>query len=117
MFAVGRNPLSTHGVYLAAVMACGPGAALSHRSAAALLGLRPGSGRIEVTVPAVCRQVSGVRIYRSRMLDPRDFTVVDGIPVTSVARTLLDLSAVVRPNDLELAIDRAERSGLLDLLP
>jgi len=49
------------------------------------------------------------------MRHPQDFTVVDGIPVTSVARTLLDLSAVVRPNDLELAIDRAERSGLLDL--
>ena len=115
VFAVGRNPLSTRGVYLAAVMASGPGAALSHRSAAALRGLRPSSGRIELTVPAVCRRLSGVRIYRTRMRHPQDFTVVDGIPVTSVARTLLDLSAVVRPNDLELAIDRAERSGLLDL--
>jgi hypothetical protein len=41
--------------------------------------------------------------------------VKDGIPVTSVARTLLDLSAVVRPSDLEVAIDRAERLGLLDV--
>ena len=47
------------------------------------------------------------------MLDPQDFTVVDGIPVTSVARTLLDLAAVLSPADLEVAIDRAERSGLL----
>ena len=49
------------------------------------------------------------------MLDPQDFTVLDGIPVTSVARTLLDLASVLRPPDLEVAIDRAERSGLFDL--
>jgi very-short-patch-repair endonuclease len=49
------------------------------------------------------------------MLHPQDFTVLDGIPVTSVARTLLDLAAILRPPDLEVAIDRAERSGLFDL--
>ena len=49
------------------------------------------------------------------MLAPQDFTENDGIPVTSVARTLLDLSAVVRPSDLAVAIDRAERAGLFDL--
>ena len=49
------------------------------------------------------------------MLTASDQTVKDGIPVTSVARTLLDLSAVVRPSDLGVAIDRAERLGLLDL--
>lgn len=102
-------------MYLAAVMACGAGAALSHRSAAALWGLRASSGKIELTVPAVSREVAGVHIHRTRMLQPQDFTVLDSIPVTSVARTLLDLSAVVRPNDLEVALDRAERSGLFDL--
>jgi hypothetical protein len=50
------------------------------------------------------------------VLDPRDFTVEDGIPVTSVARTLLDLSAVLRPRDLAAAIDRAERLRILDLI-
>jgi very-short-patch-repair endonuclease len=49
------------------------------------------------------------------MIDPGDFTVADGIPVTSVARTLLDLGAVIRPPDLAVAIDRAERLGLCDL--
>jgi hypothetical protein len=49
------------------------------------------------------------------MLDPRDFTTEQGIPVTSVARTLLDLSAVLRPSDLAVAIDRAERLALFDL--
>jgi very-short-patch-repair endonuclease len=49
------------------------------------------------------------------MLAPQDFTVLDGIPVTSVARTILDLAAVLRPADLEVVIDRAERTGLFDL--
>ena len=49
------------------------------------------------------------------MLAPQDFTVHDGIPVTSVARTLLDLSAVVRPQELAKAIDRAERLRVFDL--
>jgi hypothetical protein len=50
------------------------------------------------------------------MLAPQDFTVLDGIPVTSVARTILDLAAVLRPADLEVVIDRAERTGLFDLM-
>jgi hypothetical protein len=49
------------------------------------------------------------------MLHRQDFTTRDGIPVTSVARTLLDLSAVVEPADLEVAVDRAERLGIFDL--
>jgi very-short-patch-repair endonuclease len=115
VYALGRNSLSIRGRYLAAVMACGPGAALSHRSAAHLRELRPSSGPIEVTVRAVSRAVEGVRVHRTRMLDPQDFTVLDGIPVTSVSRTLLDLAAILRPSDLEVVIDRAERSGLFDL--
>ena len=47
------------------------------------------------------------------MLAPQDFTVLDGIPVTSVARTILDLAAILRPPDLEKVIDRAERADLL----
>jgi hypothetical protein len=96
-------------------MACGSGAALSHRSAADLWGLRPHSGSIDVTVRCGRHRVGGIKVRESRLLDPRDFTVMDGIPVTSVARTLLDLSAVVRRSDLPAAIDRAERLGLLDL--
>jgi hypothetical protein len=102
-------------VYLAAVMACGSEAVLSHRSAADLWGLRPSSGSIEVTVVRGRHGVPGVRVHRTRLLEERDTTVQDGIPTTSVARTLLDLSAVVRPPDLEVAVDRAERLGLFDL--
>ena len=88
---------------------------LSHRSAADLWGLRPAAARIEVTVPEVCRAVSGIQVHRSRILTAAEVTTEAGIPVTSVARTLLDLSAVVRAEDLEVAIDRAERLDLFDL--
>jgi peroxiredoxin/very-short-patch-repair endonuclease len=70
---------------------------------------------VEVTVPRVSRRTPGVQVHRTRALGPQDVAFRAGIPVTSVARTLLDLSAVVRPSDLEVAIDRAERLGLFDL--
>ena len=115
VYAVGRDPLSRAGSYLAAVMACGTGAVLSHRSAADLWGIRPTATRLEVTVAQVCREIPGLEVHRTRMLAPQDFTVNDGIPVTSVARTLLDLSAVLKAPDLATAIDRAERSRIFDL--
>jgi very-short-patch-repair endonuclease len=115
VYAVAHNPLTKRGRYLAAVMACGSDARLSHRAAADLSGMRPADVSPEVTVPEVCRDVPGVRIHRTRMLDPRDFTELDGIPVTTVARTLLDLAAVLTPPDLEVVIDRAERQSLFDL--
>lgn len=96
-------------------MACGSESVLSHRSAADLWGLRPSGGRLEVTVPSLVRRHAGIEQHRSRMLTARDVTVVDGIPVTTVARTLLDLGAVIREPDLPVAVDRAERHGLFDL--
>jgi predicted transcriptional regulator of viral defense system len=115
VYAVGVPRVSFRGRYLAAVMACGPDAWLSHRSAADLWGLRPNASRLEVTVPEKREGPPGVQVHRTRVLAPQDFTVHDGIPVTSVARTLLDLSAVVKAPDLATAIDRAERSRIFDL--
>ena len=115
MYAVTLAPLAVRGRYLAAVMAGGERAALSHRSAANLWGLRPSAGRVEITVSQADGGVPGVEVHRTRMLDAIDFTIEDGIAVTSVARTLLDLSAVVRPLDLDKAIDRAERLRIFDL--
>jgi putative AbiEi antitoxin of type IV toxin-antitoxin system len=115
VYSVGVRTVSRRGRYLAGVFACGPGAALSHRSAADVWGLRPNATRVEVTVPEKRPGAPGITTHRTRLLDPQDFTTRDGIPVTSVARTLLDLSAVVRPPDLEVAIDRAERLRLFDL--
>jgi hypothetical protein len=115
VFAVGRNPLSRHGRYLGVVMAGGSRAFLSHRPAGDLWAIRRAEAGLELTVPTVCRELPDVLLHRTRMLDPQDFTRHHGIPVTSVARTLLDLAAVLRPGDLEVAIDRAERLGLFDL--
>ena len=115
MYALGPSRLSKAGQYLAAVMACGQDAVLSHRSAADLWGIRPAASLLEVTVPEVARDIADVRVHRSRSLGPPDVSIVDGIPVTSVARTLLDLAAVLRPSDLIVAIDRAERQGIFDL--
>jgi hypothetical protein len=97
------------------VLASGPGALLSHRSAADLWRVRPNASRLEVTVPKNRAGPPGVQVHRTRMLAPQDFTVHDAIPVTTPARTLLDLSAVVKTHELAPAIDRAERLGLFDL--
>lgn len=115
VYAVGHPSISERGRYLGAVLAGGPAAALSHRSAATLWDLRPASLRIEVTVPRGRPGPSELAIHRSRMLDPVDFTSLHGIRVTTVARTLLDLGAILRSPDLARAVDRAERLELFDL--
>jgi hypothetical protein len=115
VFAVGLDPLSTAGRYLGAVMASGRGSVLSHRAAADLWGIRPNATRLDVTAPRVRDPIPGIDLHRSRSLPPSDITRKDGIPVTSLARTLLDLSAVVRPQELLSAIDRAERLRIFDL--
>ena len=115
VFAVGLDPLSMRGRYLAAVMAGGSGAVLSHRSAAALWELRANTTRTEITVRRGRDPIAGIRTHTSRGLPAGDVTSRDGIPVTSVARTLLDLSAVVKTPELLNAIDRSERLGLFDL--
>src|SRR4051794_35594732 len=115
VYAVGHRSLSPRGRWMAAVLACGPDAVLSHRSAAALWGIRPTSRPvIEVTVPRRGgRNREGV--HRVRSLHPEDCAVVDGIPVTSIARTLLDLAEVVTRRELERALEEAERKRLFDL--
>jgi len=115
VYAVGHRAITKRGRYLAAVLAAGLGAALSHRAAADLWGLRPSRGQIEVTVPRGRKGPPGVTVHRSYMLEERDFTIVDGIRVTTVARTLLDLAGVVSEQHLARAVDRAERLEWFDL--
>lgn len=114
---VPRSLLTLKGHYMAAVLACGPGALLSHRSAAQLRGLRPaGYWKTEVTVPGRNRRRhANVVIHRSVTLTAADATVVDGIPCTSVARTLFDLCEVVGQRQGERAFDQAEANDALDL--
>jgi hypothetical protein len=108
--------LTREGLYMAAVLACGPGAALSQRSAARLHGLRPdGYYRIEVTVPKrSSRAHPGLAVHTSTTLTAADVTVVDNIPVTTVARTLLDLGGVITGRQLERAFDQADILEVLD---
>ena len=114
VYVVGRPTLSWRGRYLAAALACGPGAVVSHWSAGRLHGLTD-RGRLTVTIPLHRAGPRGVEVHRSRILTPRDVTDVDGTPVTSVARTLLDLAAVASRRELARLVDRAERLRVFDL--
>jgi hypothetical protein len=100
---------------MAAVLACGADAALSHRSAAALHEIRrTDRANIDVTIPRRSpRKHKGLDIHRSTTLTPEDVAPVSGIPCTTVARTLLDLAQVIRGRPLERALDQAEILGLL----
>jgi hypothetical protein len=108
--------LSRSGRFMAAVLACGPGAVLSHRSAAELHELlTTDRARIEVTVPRESRpSVDGVQVHRSRTLTPADTTTVDGIPCTTIARTVFDLAAVSPQRRVERALTQGEILGKLD---
>jgi predicted transcriptional regulator of viral defense system len=116
VFAVGHSLLTKYGRYMAAVLACGPGAALSHRSAGDLRGMRPDSrGIVDVTAPRRAgRSRQGIAAHTSRILTPADITIVQGIPCTSVARTLLDLAATIDAQGVVKAIERAERQRIFD---
>ncbi|HET8979458.1 MAG TPA: DUF559 domain-containing protein, partial [Solirubrobacteraceae bacterium] len=114
---VPADQLGWRGRYMAAVLACGEGAVISHREAAALHNLRPSNrARIDVTVPGrSAPQVKGVTAHRSNTLTRADTTVVDGIPCTTIARTHLDLAAVVPRHHTERALNQAEVMGVFDL--
>lgn len=114
---VPRALLTRNGRFMAAVLACGPGAVLSHRSAAALLGLRSGGWtKIEVTVPGRGkRRHAGIAVHRSTTLAPADAVVLDGIPCTTVARTLFDLAEVVPRRQTERTFDEADALEVFDL--
>jgi very-short-patch-repair endonuclease len=115
VYAVGHRRLRPEGHRLAAVLACGPGAVLSHTSAAAHWNLlTTAQTRIDVTAPRARRGAPGIRLHRSRSLDAQDATQHDGIPTTTVARTLLDLAATGKPSRLENALAQAMRQELYD---
>jgi predicted transcriptional regulator of viral defense system len=117
VYAVGHPLLTPHGHRMAAVIACGPEAVLSHRSAAGLWGLREDSrSRLDVTAPGRRgRTPVGIDAHRHGSLRPADRTSVEDIPCTSVSRTLLDLAAVVSYRELRYAVTQAEVEGRFDL--
>jgi very-short-patch-repair endonuclease len=119
VYAISPARLRREGYWLAAVLACGPGAVLSHRDAAALWELRPSAGaKVDVTVSTRFGRVKrrGIRVHRSGRLTREETVARDGVPVTTVARTLLDLADVLPDQGLKRAIDEAEYRGRFDLI-
>jgi very-short-patch-repair endonuclease len=125
VYAVGHTRLSAMGRRTAALLACGPGAVLSHHTAGDHLNVRPNASPIiHVTVPTTAgRSQPRIRVHRTRRPREQDVIVHEGLAVTSVARTLLDLSATLEVAQLRKAIERAMRNGtydhdaMLDLIP
>lgn len=115
VYAVGHDRLRREGRFLAAVFACGDDAVLSHLSAAVHWGLLgTEQAKVDVTARRGRRGVPGVRLHRSRSLDARDRTTHEGMPITTLARTLLDLAATIPGGRLERALAQAERLRIYD---
>lgn len=117
VYAVGHSRLTLRGHWMAAVLAYGPTAVLSHRSAAALHGIRQDSRpKTDITVPGrSARRRPGIDVHASTTLQAADLATIDGIPCSSPARTLLDLADVVNRRAVEKAIDQAEVLRIFDL--
>lgn len=112
VFAVGHTALKPEGYWMAAVLACGPDAALSHASAAALWGIRPTSASLaDVVVPTQAGRSrrKGIRVHRT---DLPQRTTHRGIPVTSPARTLTDLATTLPRRALTRAVEEAAKRDL-----
>jgi very-short-patch-repair endonuclease len=116
VYAVGHNALTLHGRWMAAVLACGLNAALSHTTATAALDLRRAGETIHVTVPGRGgRQApKGIKLHRSPTLTPAEITTVRGIRVTRPARTIIDVARLVSRDELARIVEEADRRGLVD---
>jgi very-short-patch-repair endonuclease len=106
VYAVGHDRLTHEGRLMAAVLAGGPGAVLSHRCAGARFALPVRAPRIEITVPTR-RAVPGITLHAST-LPADEHEVVDGLPMTTVARTLLDLAGLLSAAELRKAFGEAD---------
>jgi very-short-patch-repair endonuclease len=116
VYAVGHRRVSREGAWIAAILAAGPGAVLSHRSAAALWAIRQTARTaVEITGPRACRR-AGIESHHE-LLAPDELTTHDGIPVTTPARTLFDLAAVLTPRQLSHALNEAELRRLTSPIP
>ncbi|MDW5597951.1 DUF559 domain-containing protein [Conexibacter stalactiti] len=116
VYAVGHRHLTRQGEWLAGVFAAGPGAVLSHYSAAAMHGLRAERGRrVFVTTTELRKTTNWLEIHPRRSLAPEDLTTRHRIPVTTVSRTLVDLADVLGPRQLARLVNEADVHRVLDL--
>jgi very-short-patch-repair endonuclease len=112
VYVVGRPELTSHGRFMAAVLSCGPDAALSHHSAAALWEIRPATGDpMHVSAPTDRRR-PGIVVHRRASLAAVAVTRCHGIPVTSPIVTLVDIAARLDRSQLEAAINEADKRDL-----
>jgi very-short-patch-repair endonuclease len=115
IYAVGRPSLDGHGQWMAAVLACGDGAVLSHSSAAALwrIGFEQ-RGLVELSLPSQShREVPGLRIHRRSNLQSRDVTTRHNIPVTTPIQTLVDMALRLDRRGIERMINEADKYDLV----
>jgi very-short-patch-repair endonuclease len=114
VYAVGHPEVTARGRAMAGVLSCGLGAVLSHWSAAAhWVLLQTSRTVIDVVVVGDRNGPKGVHPHCVTHLDPQDATIRDGIPITTVPRTLLDLATVANPRQLRRAVNEAARAGWL----
>jgi very-short-patch-repair endonuclease len=114
VFAVGHRKLSREAIWLAAVFASGPGAVLSHGSAAELWKIGVGGDRVEVTRRSGGTTRAVIWVHQTRFLPSDHVAVEKGIPVTSVERTILDMAARRGRRGLERMVVDADRARLVD---
>jgi very-short-patch-repair endonuclease len=113
VYAVGHTRIPQEGRWLAAVLACGAGAVLSHRSAGALWGIRPYSGKPEVIAPHAHRR-GRLLVARRSLISPDECTQHRGIRCTTPERTLVDLAKLLEPHQIDRAVREAEFLQLAD---
>lgn len=116
VYAVGWTPLTPDGRWMAAVLACGVGAVLSHRSAAELWGIgREWEGRIDVSLTGSGKvRRPGIKARRRPALPSRSLVRRFEIPVTTPVQTLIDVATELKPLPLERAVNEADKLGLVD---
>ena len=107
--------LTPHGRWMAAVLACGDRALLSHRSAAALWGIGREGDVIDLSVRRSTKiRRKGLKVRSRPSLDARNVVFRHGIPVTSAVQTLIDMATELRPLRLERAVNEADKLDLVD---
>jgi hypothetical protein len=118
VYAVGHRRISPYGHCLAAVLASGPKALLSHNSAAWLWGIsRYGPAPLHVTSPLPRKPRPPIRLHHSRILTEADRALEENIPVTALPRTMLDCAGESRFSRLQRMLERGEELKLFDLAP
>lgn len=117
VYAVGRRELTRRGIWMAAVLSCGSEAVLSHASAAALWDIAVvDASEVHVSVPAhVSRCRPGIVVHRRARWGAAEVTMLNHVPVTTPASTLIDLATCLGKGRLEAAVNHADKLGLIDI--